>query len=293
MREGQVAEACREFGESQRLDPGGGTLLNLAICHEREGRTASAWGELTLALSQARAGGREDRARLAAEHLATLEPRLTRLVVDVPPATDLPDLELLRDGSPLDRAEWGSALLVDPGEHVLLARAAGRTPRTLSVVVLADAKVTRLTVPPLDAVGGPADAAPPAPQAAVPVLTPAPPAPPRGQRIAGAATAAAGAAGVLVGAVFGTIALSERTRAGGECDSTSRTCTGGGYGLMDDSARHGTIATIALAAGAAGLVTGGVLWLTAPREPRQGEAAVRVAPRVDRNLATLSIEGRW
>src|SRR5437868_2773215 len=58
---GKVLEACLKFEESQRLDPAGGTILNLALCHEREGRLARAWSEFKEAEAVARGDGRSDR----------------------------------------------------------------------------------------------------------------------------------------------------------------------------------------------------------------------------------------
>src|SRR6188508_1232334 len=57
VAEGKTAEGCAKFAESQALDPGVGTLLNLARCYERIGRTASAWTTYREAASRAQAAG--------------------------------------------------------------------------------------------------------------------------------------------------------------------------------------------------------------------------------------------
>ncbi|MDF2698209.1 MAG: hypothetical protein K0S65_6592, partial [Labilithrix sp.] len=83
MDRGKYAEACPKLAESQRLDPGGGTLLNLAICHEKEGRFGTAYLEMKAASSQAGKDGRKDREKIANERLTALGPRVPRLAVHV------------------------------------------------------------------------------------------------------------------------------------------------------------------------------------------------------------------
>src|SRR4051812_45864063 len=63
MNDGQVTTACETFAESQRLDPGTGTLLNLASCHEAAGKLASAWVEFREAIATLRHEKRTDRLR--------------------------------------------------------------------------------------------------------------------------------------------------------------------------------------------------------------------------------------
>src|SRR5882724_6129625 len=40
---GNFEQACPKFKASYELDPGGGTLLNLADCYEHQGKTAQAY----------------------------------------------------------------------------------------------------------------------------------------------------------------------------------------------------------------------------------------------------------
>ena len=73
----------------------------------KEGRSATAWTEFTEALGIARKDDRPQRAEMAQQHIEALEPTLSRLIVQVPAGSDLPDLEIKRDGTAIRRAAWG------------------------------------------------------------------------------------------------------------------------------------------------------------------------------------------
>src|SRR4051812_6077257 len=81
MDEGKFAEACPKLAESHRLDPAAGTLLNLAVCHEKEGKTASAWAEYNDLLGMKGGDGDAERRRIASDRLTRLEPGLPRITI--------------------------------------------------------------------------------------------------------------------------------------------------------------------------------------------------------------------
>lgn len=149
MAAGNYQEACPKFAESQRLDPATGTLLNLAACHEKQGRLATAWLEYSDALVAARRDGREDRVVYARSRAAELEPKLSRLTLLLAPDADEPDLTLELDGASIGRAVLGAPTPVDPGPHVVRASAPGKQAfeRTIEIGPIADQQ--SMTIPKL------------------------------------------------------------------------------------------------------------------------------------------------
>jgi hypothetical protein len=170
-------EACPKFAESYKIDHGLGTLLNLATCHESEGKPASAWAEFSEASSQAKRQGDADRAQLADDHMRALEPKLAHLSIGVAPGAGVPGLVIKFDSNEVSSAALGVQFPVDPGKHLLEAAAPGKQPYAQSIDTPAAASVLAVTVPVLqDAPGGAAApvAAPPivvAPAATLPVPT--------------------------------------------------------------------------------------------------------------------------
>lgn len=167
---GRYEEACPLFAESQRLDPGGGTLLNLALCHERQGKFATAQAELQDALAQAEQAQRADRLRTATEHLkrlAPLVPQLQLRFASSPP----PGTHVVLDGKSM-AWEANMSVSVDPGAHTVEVGAPGFEPYGTTSVA-EPGKITAVAVPELV----PSSASTPArPEPAVPAVPPPPPA---------------------------------------------------------------------------------------------------------------------
>jgi hypothetical protein len=308
LQQGRVDQACSKFEESQRLDPGGGTLLNLALCHERQGRTATAWLEFIEARGVANADARPLRVAFAQAHIAQLEPTLSRLVVQVSPAADLPDLEVKRDGSDVGRAAWGSAVPIDPGDHVVEAAAPGKVPwrQSISVASSGDLKTViipslgdvptatkRNEEPPTDVAVHPAYASDTAAgrgsleRTMSPALT-----------VAAWTTLGLGAVAAGGSAYFGLHALSLKHDADRECPSDA--CSAQGAADNRDAIRSADLASVAAAVGIAGVGTGVVLLLVSAAHrspPSVGSAGTTTLLGCDvsggAGRGELTVRGAW
>jgi hypothetical protein len=280
MTAGKFAEACPKFEASQQLDPGLGTMLNLAECYEKTGRTASAWAEYREAIPLARAAGSKARQDLANERAQALQERLSTLTIRAMAGDDTEaHLEVRRDGVALQEAELGSPIPVDPGEHVIEAVAPGKQPWSSKVQVGKDAAKVSVEIPKLEAVSGQpkadSDAAP------APTTNPSPPPPPSdkpavgaGQRMTGLVLGGVGIVGVGLGGFFGLQASSKWSDAKKKCTDYPYNCGAEGTDLHANAQSAATVSTVAFVAGGALLATGLVLYFTAPSKHESVALAV-------------------
>jgi hypothetical protein len=118
MDQGNVAAACTKFEESNKADPAAGTQLNLAMCWEKLGKTASAWSMYMQVASAMTSSGRNDRAQFAQSHAAALLPTLSKLAITAPVGSSI-----RVDGVAWSAALTGIATPVDPGRHTIDASA--------------------------------------------------------------------------------------------------------------------------------------------------------------------------
>jgi hypothetical protein len=301
MAEGHVAEACERFAESQRLDPATGTLLNLATCHETEGKLATAWAEFRAAQTTARHDNREDREQYAREHLAAIQPRLSYLTVVVPEASRAEGLEVMLDRTVIGPAVWGLSAPIDQGAHEIVARSPGRTPFFSRVIVTEAAK--RLTVV-VDWAQSGAEAAAAEPETNAPgvALTSPRAAEPTpdargssGTRIAGIVAGGVTLAALAVGTGFALRAQSkwDARNANGRCDHDA--CSPEGLTFAHEAETAARVADVAFVAGALGAIATGYLLFIRP-EPTGAPTTtsqLRVAPGVTSGGTTLSLAGTW
>lgn len=295
----KYAEACPKFEDSLRLEYGLGTLLNLAVCYEGEGKTASAWSKFLELASKARLAGQAERARIGHDRAAALAPKLSNLVIDVPHSDRSEGLVVQRDGAPTVPTEWGTAIPADPGTHTISAIAPGKKPWSGTVVVPPEAGSTAHVAVPELAPEPAEPVASSAPLRAVETTSPStsglPSAkPPRShaglgaQQVLAIASGVIGLAGVGVGTYYGLDSLAKHNDAHEVCPGPTCATT---IGTNDwhEATTTGNIATIGFIVGGVGIAGGLALWFTAPGPERAGTptAQIEVAPRM------IRLRGTW
>lgn len=293
IAQGKHEEACPLLKESYRLDPGQGTLLNLALCHEQTGRVASAWGEFRAVEQQARVSvpPKLDRAELARQHAEKLEPRISRVRIVAAPEAKVPGLVVKIDGE--ERAEllW-SGVPVDAGKRTVEVSAPGKKTKSFEITVEDGGSSQTVNLPRLDDVTTPVvttggteratlasgqnDTAPDnAPDGS-------------GRRTAGFVVGGLGVATLAAGAVFGVAAIVNNDKAK-ECGTP---CTGP---QADESNRStdrallfANIANVAVPIGVVGTAIGAILVFTAGPSQK-----VAIQPSVSSRSASIGLTGHW
>lgn len=147
LNAGRYAEACTKLEESHQVEPAPGTLLNLADCYERIGRTATAWELFLDVAALAQSAGRAQHETMARARAQALEPKLSKLRVTV--SAPAAGLSVHRDGIVLEPSEWGAAFPVDPGQHVIEASAPHKWEYRIMRYVPPGAALVTVDVPPL------------------------------------------------------------------------------------------------------------------------------------------------
>jgi hypothetical protein len=256
LEQGDYAGACPKLAESYRLDPSSGTALNLALCHYKQGKTATAWAEYLVAARVSRQQNQNERVVEAQRIAAELEPELSRLTVIVnrPVAGEI----VMRDEVELAASSFATSLPVDPGKHTIRASAPGYEPISLEVTIGAARDAQRIVVPALTL------------RADASVHR-------SGERRSSALPwvfGGAGLAALAVGSAFGVLALDKYGDAKRACP-TRTDCGQGALDARASAGKYALVADIGVGLGVLGIGAAGVLLLT-PSVDEQ-HAGVRLA----------------
>jgi hypothetical protein len=294
MKEGKLGEACLAFEGSEHAEHNVATLLSLADCREKNHQYAAAWALFLQADSQTRSDPTKAVLNKTAKTRArALESRLSYLTINVPDESRIPELVVLRDGAPVDPAEWNRSIPADGGPHVVAGKAPGHESWSTTVTLSPENDKQSVEVPRFKAlpeiVNKPvrdADARSQAPSPQAPE-----PSPFTTRRKIGLGVAAGGVVVAAVAIGLGASANSLRDDAVATCPPAACTpaAAADAQHTNDRARSRAMIANIGFGVAGAAIITGAVLWFTGkPESP----SAVAVAPQLG-STTGLAVVGRF
>jgi tetratricopeptide (TPR) repeat protein len=293
MAAGNLSEACAKYQASQELDPALGTLLRLADCYDRVGKSASAWALFVEAEVAATRAEQPERAEIAATRAADLKDRLSLVKLVVSEADAVPGLTLTINGADIPGASWGTALPFDPGPHTVTARAPGYRSWTTRFELQPGPAEHELSVPKLRA-----EPREPQPGRVEPLSSTPLPEQDRSsaQGTIGYVVGGAGLVGLAVGGALAYRAYTLNEDSFAECArDDANACTEKGKELRENAASYGNWATLVGGIGGAIAVTGLVLVLTAPdsQSARHAGPQLGLSTNAKGGGARITLMGAW
>jgi hypothetical protein len=260
LAQGDYVGACTFFEESVKLDPAPGTVLNLGICNEKQGKYIAA---VTHYKNAALAFGKSP-AHLDAEKRAEEAERKVALVI-VRRSPNLPaDARVSINGRQLKAEELEQPMRIDPGPVELSVDADGFERNVTPVraesgmqseaIAVQGARLSTKTVVKTELRDG---------------VSPL--------RTVGFVVGGVGVASVLVGGITGALAMGQAGIYRDACDrrATPNVCTQRGYDSAQSLKTLAPLSTITLIAGGVLVAAGVTLILVAPKtstaeKPRAG-----------------------
>jgi hypothetical protein len=283
LKRGDDATACTRFAESKDMAPAVGVSLYLADCLQRVGKPASAWKEFRSA--EALAIERKDkRAALAHRRAEALAPGLDRVTI-VAPSLD-GSVRVTLDGEAVSPESLGTAMPVDPGRHVVVARSgkaervfeavvdANRTTATVQIDPFTDAKPEERPAIAHDDPTSAGGESPDTPASAEPAAVGA------GSTRLWVSIGLAGlaAAGIGVGSGFGIAAKTARDESNaGPCNASDH-CTPRGLSLRQAAIDDALVSTVAFGVGVAALGACAIVTFALPHGAKDNPVTVSPAP---------------
>jgi hypothetical protein len=277
MERGDYEHACPKLLASYHLDAAIGTLLNLALCHERIGQVATAWLEYRAAVATATKLGDDERLRFATERERLVGPRVPHLTIRV--AAGMKGTVVVRDGVDVDPVALATPVPIDPGAHEVRARAPGKQDWSRRIDVVDEGSDVAIDVPVL--IDTPI----------APKLEPTRRVVETGHDRAAFWIGGAGVAVIGGGAVFGVLARSRWNAAKLHCSETPNglACDSTGLSLSHDASIYASTSTIAIGVGLGTVAAGVVLHLVAPTAKHE----ILIAPLVRSDGAAVQFTGRF
>lgn len=226
-----------------------------------------------------------------AERLAEIERVQPTIIFEArdPSGAPVTSVHVTVDGSQFTDGLDGKPLPVDPGEHVFVFSAASRAPVTRRLTITEGEKNRHELIP-----LGPLTPPPPPPTSTHRASAPKPETPSfwTTHRVLGVAAAGTGVVAMAVGSAFGVLTSSAVNSQQSDCPSPTN-CPNHAAALSEHSTAttDAAVSSTLFIAGAALVVTGAVLWFTAPK-PRES-SGVAVVPAVGPSAAGMWLRGRF